>query len=52
VRTNFSDLPDEEIVRLSWEAISQLGAQNVFRHPHTGETQRRGVIRGATHADV
>ena len=52
VRTNFSDLPDEEIVRLSWEAISQLGAQNVFRHPHTGETQRRDVIRGATHADV
>jgi radical SAM superfamily enzyme YgiQ (UPF0313 family) len=52
VQTNFSDLPDEEIVRLSWWAITELGAQNVFRHPHTGESQRRSPIRGATHADV
>ncbi len=51
VRTNFSDLPDEEIVELSWWAINELGAQNTVRHPHTGEAQKRAV-RGATRADV
>ena len=44
VRTNFSDLPDEEIVELSWSAINESGAQNTCRHPHTGETQRRKPI--------
>jgi radical SAM superfamily enzyme YgiQ (UPF0313 family) len=52
VRTNFSDLPDEEIAALSWWAITELGAQNVVRHPHTGETQVRPAVRGATRADV
>jgi radical SAM superfamily enzyme YgiQ (UPF0313 family) len=53
VRTNFSDLPDEEIVELSWWAITELGAQNVVRHPHTGEAQARpAAVRGATRADL
>ena len=53
VRTNFSDLPDEEIAALSWWAITELGAQNVVRHPHTGEVQpRRAAVRGATRADL
>src|SRR5438093_11871842 len=34
VRTNFSDLPDEEIVELSWRAVTELGGQNTVRHPH------------------
>lgn len=54
VRTNFSDLPDEEVVELSWSAIESLGAQNTVRHPHTGEEQerKRTVARGATVADL
>lgn len=53
VRTNFSDLPDEEIVELSWRAISELGAQNTVRHPHTGEiSTRKRPVRGATMADL
>lgn len=54
VRTNFSDLPDEEIVDLSWWAINELGAQNTVRHPHTGEEQplQRPAVRGATRADL
>jgi radical SAM superfamily enzyme YgiQ (UPF0313 family) len=53
VRTNFSDLPDEEIVELSWWAVNELGAQNTVRHPHTGEPQvRTQAVRGATKADV
>jgi radical SAM superfamily enzyme YgiQ (UPF0313 family) len=53
VRTNFSDLPDEEIVELSWWAVNELGAQNTVRHPHTGDTQdRQQVVRGATMADL
>jgi anaerobic magnesium-protoporphyrin IX monomethyl ester cyclase len=53
VRTNFSDLPDEQIVELSWWAVTELGAQNTVRHPHTGESQpRTRGVRGATHADV
>jgi len=53
VRTNFSDLPDEEIVELSWWAVNELGAQNTVRHPHTGEVQdRTSGIRGATKADL
>ncbi len=54
VRTNFSDLPDEEIVELSWWAIHELGAQNTVRHPHTGEEQplQKASVRGATHADL
>ena len=54
VRTNFSDLPDEEIVELSWWAINELGAQNVVRHPHTGEEAQRvkPVVRDADKADV
>lgn len=54
VRTNFSDLPDEEIVELSWDAVSRLGAQNTVRHPHTGEQQERtrASARGASRADL
>jgi len=53
VRTNFSDLSDQAIIDLSWWAVSELGAQNTVRHPHTGETQeRKQAVRGATRADV
>ena len=53
VRTNFSDLPDEEIVELSWWAVNELGGQNKLRHPHTGDVQERTrAVRGATRADV
>jgi len=53
IRTNFSDLPDQEIVDLSWWAIEELGAQNTVRHPHTGELQqRKPVARGASQADL
>jgi radical SAM superfamily enzyme YgiQ (UPF0313 family) len=51
VRTNFSDLPDEEIVDLSWWAVNELGAQNKLRHPHTGDVEVSRV-RGATRADL
>lgn len=54
VRTNFSDLPDQEVIDLSWWAIKELGAQNTVRHPHTGEEQPmvKPAVRGATHADL
>ena len=53
VRTNFSDLPDEEVIDLSWWAVTELGGQNTLRHPHTGEEQKRTrAVRGATRADV
>jgi hypothetical protein len=53
IRTNFSDIPDEEIVELSWQAITSLGAQNTVRHPHSGDLQERTpVIRGATLASL
>ena len=53
VRTNFSDLPDEEIIDLSWWAVNELGGQNTLRHPHTGDVQERTrAVRGATRADV
>ncbi|MBI1952817.1 MAG: B12-binding domain-containing radical SAM protein [Candidatus Omnitrophica bacterium] len=54
VRTNFSDLPDEEVVDLSWWAINELGAQNTVRHPHTGEEQVmvKPSVRGASRADL
>lgn len=53
MRTNFSDLSDEEVIELSWWAITDLGAQNKVRHPHTGEVQElRRPVRGATKADL
>ena len=54
VRTNFSDLPDQEIIDLSWWAINELGAQNVVRHPHSGDEQEKvkPTIRGASKADL
>jgi len=53
MRTNFSDLPDEEVLELSWWAVTELGAQNTVRHPHTGEAQaRKAGARGATRADL
>jgi len=53
MRTNFSDLPDEEVIELSWRAITELGAQNTVRHPHTGEEQKlKRAARGATKADL
>jgi len=47
IRTNFSDLPDREIIDLSWWAINELGGQNTRRHPHTGD-----AVRGAARADL
>ena len=54
VRTNFSDLPDEEVVELSWWAVNELGAQNTVRHPHSGEEQlkKKPGVRGASKADL
>ncbi len=54
VRTNFSDMPDEQVIELSWRAIQTLGAQNTVRHPHTGEAQPMSApaVQGATHADL
>jgi radical SAM superfamily enzyme YgiQ (UPF0313 family) len=53
IRTNFSDLPDEEILELSWWAIEELGAQNTVRHPHTGEEQpRKPAVRSSTRANI
>lgn len=53
IRTNFSDLPDEEVIELSWWAVTELGAQNTVRHPHTGEEQKlKRPVRGATRADL
>jgi anaerobic magnesium-protoporphyrin IX monomethyl ester cyclase len=54
VRTNFSDLPDEEVIELSWWAVNELGAQNTVRHPHAGEDQKlaKSSVRGATKADL
>lgn len=53
VRTNFSDLPDEEVAELSWWAVNELGAQNTVRHPHTGDVQvKKRASRGATMADL
>lgn len=54
VRTNFSDLPDEEIVDLSGWAIQELSAQNTVRHGNGGEAQslKKPAVRGASHADL
>ncbi len=53
VRTNFSDMSDEEVIDLSWWAVTELGAQNTVRHPHTGEVQeRKRAVLGATKADI
>lgn len=48
VRTNFSDLPDEEIEALAKWAVAELNpAAGRFREPHSGD-----LVRGATRADV
>ncbi len=53
VRTNFSDLEDEEVVELSWWAVNELGAQNTVRHPHTGDVEERSkAVVGASRADL
>ncbi|MGE3727279.1 MAG: radical SAM protein [Candidatus Sericytochromatia bacterium] len=54
VRTNFSDLEDQEVIDLSWWAIQELGAQNTVRHPHTGEEQAsvKPALIGASRADL
>jgi anaerobic magnesium-protoporphyrin IX monomethyl ester cyclase len=44
VRTNFSDLPDEEVVELSWWAVNELGAQNTLRHPHRRQHPHSGDV--------
>lgn len=53
VRTNFSDLPDEEILDLAMWASNELGAPKTIR-PHTGDegSPSKPVLRSATHADV
>jgi radical SAM superfamily enzyme YgiQ (UPF0313 family) len=53
VRTNFSDLPDEEIEELSWWAINELKAQNTVRHPtQVSPEDRKMAVRGASKADL
>lgn len=54
VRTNFSDLSDDYLIKLSWSAITELGAQNTMRHPHTGDRSKthQPVLRGASAADL
>lgn len=60
VRTNFSDLPDEEVVELSWWAVNELSAQNTHRHPsqrvhpHSGDVEEitMPAVRSASHADL
>lgn len=48
VRTNFSDLPDDEIEALARWAVAELNPQAArFREPHSGD-----LIRGATRADL
>lgn len=48
VRTNFSDLPDDEIESLARWAVAELNpAAGRFREPHSGD-----LVRGATRADV
>jgi hypothetical protein len=32
--------------------VSELGAQNIVRHPHTGEAQVRKPIRSSSQADL
>ena len=50
VRTNFSDLPDEEIEALARWAVGELKpAGSRIREPHSGDA--RGVV-GATRADL
>lgn len=53
VRTNFSDLPDEEILDLASWAIDELGAPNtVHAHSSDQEASKKPVLRSATIADV
>ncbi|HLF18625.1 MAG TPA: radical SAM protein [Candidatus Omnitrophota bacterium] len=61
VSTNFSDLPDEEIIALSWWAVNELGGQNTKRHPGrhskrvdlaTMTNDEKPTIRGASKADL
>jgi radical SAM superfamily enzyme YgiQ (UPF0313 family) len=53
VRTNFSDLPDEEILELASWAIDELGAPNtVHAHSSDQEASKKPVLRSATIADV
>ena len=48
VRTNFSDLPDDEIEGLARWAVAELNpAAGRFREPHSGD-----FVRGATRADI
>lgn len=48
VRTNFSDLPDDEIEALARWAVAELNPQAArFREPHSGD-----LVRGATKADL
>ena len=48
VRTNFSDLPDDEVEALARWAVAELNPNSGrFREPHSGD-----VVRGATKADL
>ena len=50
VRTNFSELPDEEVVELSWWAVNELGAQNTARHPHARQHPHSGDVEFVSRA--
>jgi radical SAM superfamily enzyme YgiQ (UPF0313 family) len=53
VRTNFSDLPDEEIVELAVWASNELGAPKaLLEHTNDEGSSSKPVLRSATHADV
>jgi radical SAM superfamily enzyme YgiQ (UPF0313 family) len=51
--TNFSDLPDEEIIELSWWAVNELGAQNIMRHPYTkGKEQQEQSVQKVDRSNI
>lgn len=51
IRTNFSDIPDEELLSLASNAVRSLGATSMKREPHSGEKMRNEVA-GALMADL
>ena len=54
VRTNFSDLPDDELLRLTYKATEELQAQNLHRHPmqEGGSMMQESITRGASQATL
>jgi radical SAM superfamily enzyme YgiQ (UPF0313 family) len=54
VRTNFSDLPDEELLRLTYKATEDLQAQNLHRHPMNSRASmmKETITTDASHATL